>query len=47
MAARALAVLKMSPKVKTFITFAQSVATTMTDNSTFPSDRVAPREVSR
>jgi hypothetical protein len=37
MAARAIAVLKMSPKVKSLITFAQSVATTMTDNSTFPS----------
>jgi hypothetical protein len=37
MAARAIAVLKMSHKVKSLITFAQSVATTMTDNSTFPS----------
>src|SRR5580692_6448723 len=37
MAARAIAVLKMSNKVKSVITFAQSVATTMTDNSTFPS----------
>ncbi len=37
MAARAIAVLKMSPKVKSLITFAQSVATTMTDNATFPS----------
>ena len=35
MAARALAVLKMSPKVKTLITFAQSVATAMTGNATF------------
>ncbi len=37
MAARAIAVLKMSNKVKSVITFAQSVATTMTDNATFPS----------
>jgi hypothetical protein len=37
MAARAIAVLKMSPKVKSLITFAQSVATTMTDNASFPS----------
>jgi hypothetical protein len=37
MAASALAVLKMSPKVKTLITFAQSVATAMTGNATFPS----------
>jgi hypothetical protein len=36
MAARAIAVLKMSNKVKSVITFAQSVATTMTDNATFP-----------
>jgi hypothetical protein len=37
MAARAIAVLKMSHKVKSLITFAQSVATTMSDNATFPS----------
>jgi len=38
MAARAIAVLKMSPKVKTLITFAQSVATAMAENTTtFPS----------
>jgi hypothetical protein len=34
---RALAVLKMSHKVKTLITFAQSVATAMANNPTFPS----------
>ncbi len=37
MAARAIAVLKISPKVKSVITFAQSVATAMSDNTTFPS----------
>jgi hypothetical protein len=37
MAARAIAVLKMSPKAKTLITFAQSVATAMTGNAIFPS----------
>jgi hypothetical protein len=38
MAARAIAVLKMSNKVKTLITFAQSVATAMAANTTsFPS----------
>jgi hypothetical protein len=34
---RALAVLKMSPRVKNLISFAQSVATAMTDNASFPS----------
>ena len=34
---RALAVLKMSPRVKTLITFAQSVASAMTGNASFPS----------
>ena len=38
MAARAIAVLKMSHKVKSLITFAQSVAAAMTGNTTiFPS----------
>jgi hypothetical protein len=37
MAARAIAVLKMSPKVKTLITFAQSMATAMNGNASFPS----------
>jgi hypothetical protein len=38
MAARAIVVLKMSPKVKTLITFAQSVATTIANNgASFPS----------
>jgi hypothetical protein len=37
MAARAIAVLKLSHKVKSLITFAQSVATTMAGNTTFPS----------
>jgi hypothetical protein len=37
MAARAIAVLKMSKKVKSLITFAQSVVSAMTDNSTFSS----------
>jgi hypothetical protein len=37
MAARAIAVLKMSHKVKSLITFAQSVAAAMTGNVTFPS----------
>jgi hypothetical protein len=36
MAARAIAVLKLSNKVKTLITFAQSVTTAMTGNATFP-----------
>jgi hypothetical protein len=36
MAARPIAVLKMSRKVKTLITFAQSVATAMSGNTTFP-----------
>jgi hypothetical protein len=36
MAARAIAVLKLSNKVKTLITFAQSVTTAMTSNATFP-----------
>jgi hypothetical protein len=35
-AARAIAVLKMSHKVKSLITFAQSVATAMASNTTFP-----------
>jgi hypothetical protein len=34
---RAIAVLKMSPRVKNLITFAQSVATSMTGNASFPS----------
>lgn len=34
--ARAIAVLKLSPKVKNVISFAQSVATAMTDNASFP-----------
>jgi hypothetical protein len=41
MAARAIAVLKMSPKAKTLITFAQSVVTAMTGNATFPSPSLA------
>jgi hypothetical protein len=36
MAARAIAVLKLSNKVKSLITFAQSVTTAMTGNATFP-----------
>jgi hypothetical protein len=36
MAARAIAVLKMSKKAKSLITFAQSVATALSDNTTFP-----------
>src|SRR5579859_4509697 len=36
-ARRAIAVLKMSHKVKSLITFAQSVATAMASNTTFPS----------
>jgi len=35
-AARALVVLKMSPRVKNLITFAQSVASGMTNNASFP-----------
>jgi hypothetical protein len=37
MAARAIVVLKMSRKVRSLIPFAQSVATAMTGNTTFPS----------
>jgi hypothetical protein len=37
MSARAIAVLKLSPRVKNVITFAQSVATAMTNNPNFPS----------
>jgi hypothetical protein len=36
MAAHPQAVLKLSPRVKNIITFAQSVATAMTDNASFP-----------
>ena len=35
--ARSIAVLKLSPRVKNVISFAQSVATAMTDNAHFPS----------
>jgi hypothetical protein len=37
MAARSIAVLKLSPRIKNVIAFAQSVATSMTGNTSFPS----------